>query len=351
MSGATSTYPEWDSKVVDWDEKPEPALIWQIIGGFSMYWVLVSAVRLQLFDRMMQGPMSLGSLAKMLNSDAAKLGLICDALVAVALLDGDRSGYRLNKTSRTLLVTSSDRYMGEVVVESPGILGNWPDLTATIQGSVPNHDVDEDQADFYSRFARASFLTQLRAARFCATRLGLRDGRRLRILDLGAGAGPWTIAFLEGCSESTAVLNDFAAVVEVAVEMCSSHGVSERCKFIVGDYHDIDLEPGLFDVVILGNVLRNEGPSGSGSLLKRSFTACRPGGRVVIADYFRSADDRGPLPALLLGVTMVANTRSGSVYRHGDVAEWLVEAGFEHIRTVESVKRSHVLVAEKPSNP
>lgn len=349
MSGATTTYPEWDSNVVDWDEKPEPALIWQIIGGFSLYWALVAAVRLQIFDHLIGGSLPLEQLAAALKADVEKLGLVCDALVAVAILDGDRNGYRLNKTSRTLLVTSSDRYMGELVIESPGVLANWPGLAATVQGGPPDHDVDEDQGSFYARFARASFLTQLRAARFCATRLGLRDGRGRRILDLGAGGAPWTIAFLEACPESTAVVNDFPAVVEVAAEMCSLHGVSEKCEFIVGDYHQLDLDAGSFDILILGNVLRNEGPSGSVLLLRKAFTATRPGGRLVIADYFRGDNDRGPGPALLLGVTMVANTRSGSVYRHRDVAGWLLEAGFEHVRTIETVKRSHVLVAERAS--
>jgi hypothetical protein len=70
---------------------------------------------------------------------------------------------------------------------------------------------------------------------------------------------------------------------------------------------------------------------------------------VVVADYFRGDDHRGPVPALLLGVTMVANTRSGSVYRHRDMANWLAEAGFGQVRIMETVKRSHVLVAEKAS--
>lgn len=188
---------------------PEPALIWQIIGGFSLYWLLVAAVEMRLFDRLAEGQLGLEPLAAALNADAEKLGLICDALVAVAILDGDGNGYSLSKTSQTLLVTSSDRYMGDVVTESPGILENWPVLASIIQGSPPHYDVDDDEGGFCSRSARASFLTQLRAARLCATRLGLRGGRSRHILDLGAGGAPWTIAFLEACSESTAVVNEF----------------------------------------------------------------------------------------------------------------------------------------------
>lgn len=347
MKGGTSTFPRWDTPVVDWEEKPEPALIWQVIGGHALYWALVAAVRVGLFDALHEGPLALATLAEQLDIDPNRLGMVCDAMVAMSILDGDRAGLRLTKTSATLLVTSSDRYMGDVVVESPGIHENWPSLANTLRTGVPPYDVDADDGAFYVRFAQASFLTQLRAARFCAARIGLVGS--VRLLDLGAGGGPWTIAFLEMGDSSTAVAVDLPSVIPIAQRKCAQYGVERRCEFVAGDYHDLPLEANAYDVVVLGNVLRNEGVAAATDLLGRVYAALRPGGRLLIADYFLANDHRGPLSALSLGVTMIANTKSGSVYRHLDMANWLHATGYQHLRVVETVKRSHVVVAEKPS--
>ena len=129
--------------------------------------------------------------------------------------------------------------------------------------------------------------------------------------------------------------------------MCGRYGVADRCDFAPGDYHQLELEPGTFDLVIMGHILRNEGHERGRSLLVSSHRALRPGGRVLVADYFVAEDQRGPPQALLLGVTMTANTTRGSVYRKSDIAGWMAEAGFHGIRSLESVKNNHILLGEK----
>ena len=49
---------------------------------------------------------------------------------------------------------------------------------------------------------------------------------------------------------------------------------------------DIDIEPDAYDVVVLGHICRTEGDERSRSLLARAFAALRPGGSVLIADYW-----------------------------------------------------------------
>ena len=339
-----TTYPKWDEPVADWVEKPEPAAIWQIIGGHSLYWALVAAIELRVFDELAPGPLSLEEMSGQLDADADRLATLLDALVSVGLLDGSLKSYALNKTLATLLVTTSDRYMGDVVVHSPGIDENWPVLADAIRSGEPRAPIDEA---FYERFARASFLTQLRGARFVATRLGFNAATKRHVLDLGAGGAPWSIALLEGSPKSTATINDLAAVVPVAEQKCREYGVADRCEFIGGDYHEVSLEACSFDTGILGHVLRAEEPADAISLLRRVATALRPGGQLVVADYFVGNDRRGPPQALLLGLTMVANTPHGKTYTHSEMASWLADACFGNVRTLETVKNNHVLVASK----
>jgi ubiquinone/menaquinone biosynthesis C-methylase UbiE len=347
MTAGSTTYPEWDKPVVDWDEKPEPAAIWQIVGGYSLYWTLVAALKLSLFDQLEESPQTLETLADRLSADRERLAHICDTLVSVWILDGDRAGYRLNKTSRTLLVSTSERYMGDIVMNSPGEIDNWPALHNTIRSLEPPQDIDADGGAFYERFAQSSYLTQLRGARFLVPRLGFHQTTSLRILDLGAGGAPWTVALLEAAPESSAVVNELTAVLPAAEKNCRQHDLLDRCEFVASDYHQLDLEPESFDLVVMGHILRNEGPELGEALLARSHRALRPGGRVLVADYFVADDHLGPPQALLLGITMIANTKRGMTYRKTDMAEWMTTAGFEHIRSLETVKNNHVLIGEK----
>ena len=52
--------------------------------------------------------------------------------------------------------------------------------------------------------------------------------------------------------------------------------------------------------------------------------------------------------ALMMGVTMMAATRDGSVFTHGQVAGWLRDAGLEAIRLIEPIGFQDVLVAHRP---
>ncbi len=343
MKGGTNTYPRWDQSVTDWDEKPEPALVWQVIGGHAFYWALVAAVRLKVFERLVEGPRRLDDLSADLGIPEDRMGLLCDSLVAMSLLEGDRFGYWLNKTSRVLLVADSDRYLGDLVLTSPGRVENWPQLDTTLRGAVPPHDVDGDEGGFYRVLAHASFLTQLRAARLAAAKLGPVG----RVLDLGAGGAPWTIAFLENNPQATAVIVELPAVLEVAQERCEAFGISGRCQLIAGDYHEVELPEHDFDLAILGNVVRNETPDRAIFLLTRTHHWLDAGGRLLVAEYFLNDDHRGPPSALALGLAMVANTRKGSVYTAEATASLLKKVGFVNARLVETVKRSAVIVAER----
>ncbi len=333
------------------DVKPPPAApVWGVIQGYASYWALVAAVDLGVFDALAaQGPSTVEPLAGALDASPPHLAALLDGLVALGLLDQVRGTYELNETAERYLTSDGPATMAALVAVANGPLGNWERLADTVRTGRPVSPVDDDPASFYLPLVRATFPTQRRAADRTAALLGLtRAGRPLRVLDVGAGGAPWSVAFLTQCPDATAVVNDLPGVVEHAAERLAEAAVADRAELRPGDYFEIDWEPGAYDLVVLGHVCRAEGDEGSRRLLARAWDALRPGGRLIVADYFPdNARKLNPF-GVLMGLTMVAATARGRTFTPEEMRGLLAGHGFGRIRLLEPIGFNQVFVATKP---
>jgi SAM-dependent methyltransferase len=318
----------------------DPASIWRIIHGFSAYFVAVAAVRLGIFDALAVGPLAVPELAKACRSDADRTARLCEVLAALDLLRSSDGRFALTPESEAFLLSGAPRSMRELIVHSPGPWENWPALDATIRGAPSPRPVD---SEFYLELGSATFPTQFAAARATAGALG----GITRLLDLGAGSASWTIALLLANPTATAVVNDLPAVIDMTRDRTLHHGVAERCEFRPGDYFTLPLPDAEFDVVLLAHVLRAESADGRRSLIERAVRALRPGGAVVIAEYFVQDDRRGPLNALMLGITMMAATPSGGTLTYADCRKLLGDGGIAQVDVLQAVPFQEVMIGRK----
>lgn len=327
-----------------------PAPVWELIQGYTRYWTVAAAVELGIFGAIAAGQRTQAALASACAIDGSRLGVLLDALTGLGLLHGDGQEYRLDTVASTFLVPGASVYMGDLVLHSPGLHENWPGLAETIRHGTPRHPVDDD-VTFWREFATAAFDVQhAYAASTAAAAAGAGGAAGLRrILELGAGAAPWTIALLQSHPDATAVVNDLDGVLDVARDAVSAHGLSPRVAYLPGDYRRVELPAARFDLVVLANVVRTEGADGAPALLRRAWGALRPGGRALVADYFVDEPPGAALTALLLGVTMVANTRRGATFSVADYCRWLESAGFADIELLHVGSVGAVLVAARPS--
>lgn len=332
------------------DVKPPPAgPVWAAIEGLGRYHALVAAIDLGVFDALAAtGRVTADTLAAELQVSAPHLRSLLDAVVAMGLLDQWRGEYELNDTARRYLVRDAPACMADLVPVAPGPHENWRRLADTVRHGRPSEPIDDDPVAFYRPLVEATFATMLR----CATRADrqLRYSARpaTRVLDLGAGGAPWSIAVLTACPDGRAVVNDLPGVLDIACRRAAEHGVADRCEFRPGDFHEIDVEPGGYDLVVLGHVCRTEGEERSRRLIARGFGALAPGGRVLLADYFVGPERRTTPHAVLMGTTMMASTVRGATHTYAEVAGWLCDAGFVRLRLVEPIGFQQVFVATRP---
>jgi precorrin-6B methylase 2 len=321
-----------------------PAAVWSIIHGFTQYWVANAAVQLGVFGALRDGPRSAAHLAATLPASAPQLEVLLDALVGTGLLDRAGDDFALTEVSTTFLVPGAERYMGGLLLHSPGRQENWPLLAGTVGSGAPVFPVDED-VRFWRDIDAAAFATQHALARRTVELCGMRGDEPLRILDVGAGAAPWSVALLQALPQATALANDLPEVVDLARESAERHGVGERLRTEPGDFRMLSFGHQRHDVVVLANVVRTEGEVGAPRLLRRAADWLRPGGRMVVADYFLDEERRSNSTALLLGVTMMANTISGRTFTVSRHLHWLRDAGLSAVELLEPLPGAQVLVA------
>ncbi len=323
-----------------------PAVVWSIIQGHARYWVTNTAVRLGVFAALQSGGRSAAELATTLALAPQHLEVLLDALVGVGLLERAGDAYLLGDVAAGFLVPGRERYMGDLVLHSPGRHENWPLLAETVRSGRPAFPVDED-VRFWRDISAAAFTTQLAVARRTAQLAGLGGDAPLRILDLGAGAAPWSVALLEALPNATAVANDLPGVADLARDAANVHDVTARLTVQEGDFQLTDFGAAAYDVVVLANVVRTEGVECAPRLLLRAASWLRPGGTMLIADYFLDEERRTAQTALLLGATMMANTRRGRTFTVAQHHRWLRDCGFDRVDLLAPLPNAQVLAARR----
>lgn len=328
------------------DHKPPAAApVWAAIEGYGRFHVLVSALELGTFEAIARsGPATGDELARELGASAPHLTTLLEGVVALGFLEHHGGRFSLTDTARRYLLADGAASMVDLVPVSPGPLVNWQHLTATVKTGRPPAPVDDDPVAFYRPLVHATFPTIFRCASRADRQLRYSALERPKVLDLGAGAAPWACAILATNPTATAVVNDLAGVVDLATERLAEHGVADRAELRPGDYLEIDVEPGSYDLVVLGHLLRAESDRRARQLVELAARALRPGGRILVSDYFADRQRAHEPHALMMGVTMMANTRHGRVLRYADLAAWLREAGFEALRLIEPIGFQQVAV-------
>ncbi|MDT3440093.1 MULTISPECIES: acetylserotonin O-methyltransferase [unclassified Pseudofrankia] len=360
---------------------PTPAPVWEIIHGFRRYWALVAALDLGLFEALASGPLDAAALAEAVGVDVHRAGLLADALVAMELLTAapdvpgagataesqpppappapsassdnaagpGRLVYNLGLVAANYLLAGGQRSMARLVREAPGPHERWPELAETLRRGAPSTRVEDDPGAFYPDLARGTAPIQRVAAAAVARELAAPRGRQALVVDLGAGAAPWALAFLDAWPDARGLAVELPEVVHVTREAAAADPVGDRLDVVAGSFHRVELPVGGADVVILGHVLRTEPRKAARRLVARAAAALRPGGTLVVADYPRpDVPSSAATTETLMALTILATTGGQGAFRAADLHNWARGAGLTPGATYMPLPGQTVLTATRP---
>ena len=169
------------------------------------------------------------------------------------------------------------------------------------------------------------------------------------LLDLGAGAGAYSVAFLAAHPAARATLVDTPEVLALAAEWLGP--LAERARLVAGDAAVVDPGGG-HGAALLANLLHLHSPATSARLVAAAARAAAPGGVVVIKDLRVDDDRSGPLEGLLFALNMALYTEAGDVYSTAQLRSWLAGAGLVEIteHRLAAAPDAIVVIGRKPGD-
>lgn len=290
--------------------------LWQAWAASSL---LTACVELGVLDRLERGPADAAALARDCGIREETAPALLGALASLGLAEPDHHGAFVG-------VTGDLQWFLE-------LLGRWDSFA---EGLVHRPEVaagaplGADEA-----FCR----TVGPLASICAPAVGkaaehlAAAGRR--VIDLGAGAAPWSLALAAADPAVSVTAVDLAPVLPVTRAAVAAAGREGQFRFVQDDFFSVTLDDGSFDLAILGNVCHLFDHAANRRLLERVARWLAPGGTVAVIDFLPNERRDGPREVALYGVELVRRAPEGQLYPFSSYAGWLRETGFEKIERLE----------------
>ncbi|WP_163571735.1 class I SAM-dependent methyltransferase [Fodinicola feengrottensis] len=227
-----------------------------------------AAVRLGVLDRIDREPGTAAEVAQACGLNGHGTALLLASLETTGLVDRLPDG----------------RYQPIV----PGLAGlhpmlaMWDNLSDVVRNGNPvlNLDKPEQAASFYPQLVTALGAAHESTALHLAQNLPAAN----RVLDVGAGASPWSIALAARDRVCKVTAMDLPAVLNTTRRATNRAGVADQFDYLPGDVFEIDLPVAAYDLVLVAHVCHLFDPDTVGSLLGRLRPAVAPSGALTVVD-------------------------------------------------------------------
>jgi hypothetical protein len=313
---------------------PSPALIFDTLTAHQRSAALQTAIELDVFRAVGEGPGDVASLARHCSASERGTRILCDYLVIMGLLNKEDGHYRHTPTSAAFLdpnspacMASISRFMGLPALHDTFL--RLPEIVRSGRTTLPGAGSVEPDNPIWVEFAHS--MAPMMAPMAGPLAGIVLDGLPgpVRVLDIAAGHGLFGIAVARQNPQARIVAVDWPAVLEVAKGNARKAGVEERYEALPGSAFNVDYG-GPYDIVLLTNFLHHFDKATCVGLLKKVRASLRTGGRVAALEFVPNEDRVSPPTAAAFSIVMLASTAAGDAYTFSDLETMYREAGFDH---------------------
>jgi SAM-dependent methyltransferase len=282
--------------------------------------VLSAADHLGILARLDAGPADSITLARDCATGERGSRLLLAALCSLGLIEEDPSGlYHAalpDLAQMNMWITPWEQLTKAIRDDQPALAGDTPGGADTLYPEVVAH--------LGTWFAPAAE----RAADYLIA-------RGQRVLDLGAGAAPWSLALTARNQDMHVMAVDMPAVLAVTRQVVTASGYASQFDYQSGDLFTIDLGRSAYDLAIAGSICHLFDEASNRRLLRRLYYALRPGGTLAILDALPNERLDGPRPVVLYALGLLLRTSFGQVYPFSTYVGWLREIGYEAVERID----------------
>ena len=315
--------------------KPVPdqiKAIRDLVNGYKMSQVLITAEELGIFARVAVGPIAANEIGVAAGGvPAERIEPLLNVLAGAAVLTRDADGrYALSEDFATLDPRHKASQNGYLQYAAR-VAEKWTRLADAVRrANVADANFDEitgADRETAAAFAAAMDANAKPQAAFIAQQYDF-SGRR--ILDVGAGAGTYSIEVATRFPDSRLALLETPGMVDVLKAFVDRANLSSRLQVLSGDYRESLPEPP-YDDIFMFAVVHQEQRQTVLSMLRHAREALARGGRLFLTSFFLDESRTEPPFSAMFAVEMLVMVGSGRVYTFREIAELLAEAGFQDV--------------------
>jgi hypothetical protein len=312
---------------------PNPALLMQLALAHRSSAVLFAAADLDVFTILSAGPKTASEVATVAGAHDAPMQMLLQACANEGLLTQDGDRYTNTPLVDAFLVRGRPAFSAHGLKYAEDLYPAWGNLATLVRTGRPPMPPETILGEDKEK-TRSFVLAMHERARGIGSVLPhLVDlkGRR-RLLDVGGGPGTYSVSLVRDTPGLTSTILDVAGVLDVTSELIAASGVSDRIELKTGDYLRSDFGSG-YDVALLSGMMHRETPANCQLLLRKTFAALEPGGRVIVSDvFFDDETKRTPPFAVYFALNMMLTSDEGSAHAKTEMAEWMSTVGFVDVQ-------------------
>jgi ubiquinone/menaquinone biosynthesis C-methylase UbiE len=333
--------------------RPTPERIFALMNAFQHTEALKTGIELGVFSAIGAGANTPALLAAKTGASERGLRILCDFLTILGLLTKTDGRYALTEESALFLDTRSPACLASVTgfLASPWHKKNVEALTQAVRkgGSAGvQGDNSKPQDEVWVAFAKSMAPLTIPAANFIAASIGAAEAKPCKVLDIAAGHGNYGITIARKNPNAQIVAVDWPAVLAVATENAKAAGVSDRYTARPGSAFETDLGSG-YDFVLLTNIFHHFDQPTCGKLMRRVYSALKPGGRAITLEFVPNEDRVTPPAAAAFSLNMLVGTDAGDAYTFSEYEKMFANAGFRKTTLHEVAGMpQQVVISEKP---
>jgi SAM-dependent methyltransferase len=290
----------------------------QLMSLMNALWtarVLEATAALGLLDQLSSGPKDAIGVAQACATDPSMTALLLDTLEDLGVVHRKGSGgYTSGVGGRALMTAASHIPGGSKVADA--VRGGKP---------LARADTAEGASDLYPEVVSLLSVLLAPAAR-CAAQL--LAGCGVDVLDVGAGAAPWSIALATQSSAVRVTALDLPAVIATTRRAVEAADLGDRFDYLPADIFACALPPAAYDIVLLANICHLFDPTHNRVLLRRLRATLRPGGLLAIIDVVPSPNPAAQRWISLYALDLRLRTSQGAVHPLAAYETWTSNAGF-----------------------
>ena len=311
----------------------------ELAQGYRITQVLAIAVRLEIAERLADGPRDTAELAAAAGVHEPSLFRLLRAFTDLGLVSrvGDRR-FALTPLGACLAAGHESSVRARVLLHAEQLYGGWPDLLATVRTGKNRwqrlHGADAwtlraEDVNGASLFDDAMQEGSSQRARAVVAAYDFSPFGT--VVDVGGGRGSLLAGILASFPGVRGVLFDQPHVVAGAPPILAAAGVADRCHFVPGSF--FDGVPEGADAYVLSMIIHDWDDEPAVKILQHCRRAMAPAGRLLLIERVVDFDPGNALWTSLWDLQMMHGL-SGRERSEEEFRALVARAGFRLTRIV-----------------